>query len=189
MFKMKHKEGYHELTTYAGMTIEGAVAVLRYYHTHGCKACMEFNGTYLYSDAITVDSAYLAVTGKTKIEYDLHVKAEHDRYIREENEHKMKIPQLIVEWKREGRKILDKKYWPHWDEILPIRLGDLYKGAELPMCLDIVKLLNNGRSLEEARNVLNEQGHSGLSYCLVINMVNELCDRGSDFKNYVMSDI
>lgn len=183
---MKHKEGYRELVTYAGMSIECAVAVLREYHARGCKSCMNFNGTYLYSDAITVDSAYLTVTGKTKFEFDELKKLERRRYIQEDEQYKAKIPQLVKEWKEKGRKILDEKYWTLWDDILPIRLGDLYKGMELPMCLDIIKALNEGCSLEVAKKIIDKQGHSYMSYWLVVNMVYELCERGLDFKQYVM---
>lgn len=41
-----------------------------------------------------------------------------------------------------GHELLDKKYWKDWDEIVPIRLNDLYHGMELKCCLEIVSALN-----------------------------------------------
>lgn len=175
---------YKELYVLVGASIEEVVLQLQYYQKRGCKACAEFNGVTLYSDTVTVDSAYVAITGGTKAEYDARWKAERERYIQRENEHKARIPKLIEEWKEKSRLVLDEKYWSHWDEILPVRLSDLYHGMELPMCLDIIKALNDGRSLKEAKKIIDEQGHSGMSYHLVRVMVKELCDRGADFYEY-----
>jgi hypothetical protein len=149
---------------------------------------MEFNGVYLYSDTVTLDGAYMAICGKTKAEYDKQQEEYREELRRKEEEHKARIPQLVEEWKEKGRKILDEKYWALWDEILPIRLGDMYHGAELPMCLDIVKALNGGCSLEEAKKIIDEQGHSYMSWHLVRSMVNILCDRGIEFVEFVRKD-
>ena len=50
---------------------------------------------------------------------------------------------------------------------------------------DIVKLLNNGGTLDEAKEMIYEQSHSGMSYGLVCSMVREFCDRGNEFVEYV----
>ena len=68
---------------------------------------------------------------------------------------------------------------------MPIRASDLYHGMELDNCLDIVKVLNNGGSLDEARAMINNQGHSGMSFGLVRNMVKEFCERGNEFYEYI----
>ena len=168
------------------MSIEHAVAELReQYHRFGRKVCMEFNGTILYSDTVTVDNAYMAICGKSKAELDRQQEEWRDEQRRKDEEHKARIPELIEEWKEKGHKILDEKYWSWWDEILPIRLGDLYKGMELGMCLDIVSILNNGCALDDAKTVIDNQGHSYMSYHLVRNMVAELCDRGKAFAEFI----
>lgn len=179
------KEGYREFKAYAGMSIEHAVAELQEHHRYRRKVCMEFNGVYLYSDTVTLDGAYVSICGKTKAEYDKQQQAYREELHRKDEEHKARLPQLIEEWKGKGRAILDEKYWSIWDEILPIRLGDLYKGMELGMCLDIVKALNEGCSLEDAKKIIDEQGHSYMSHYLVRNMVKEFCDRGIEFSEFV----
>ena len=175
---------YKELYVLAGASIEDVVRDLIVYKKHGLKACAEFNGVMLYSDTVTLDSAYIAITGVTKAEYNAVQKAMLEQYIQRENEHKGCITKLIEEWKEKGRLILDEKYWSHWDDILPVRLSDIYHGMELPMCLDIVKALNNGRRLKTVKRILDNQDHSGMSYYLVRVMVKELCDRGADFYDY-----
>jgi hypothetical protein len=55
---------------------------------------------------------------------------------------------------------------------------------ELQMCLDIVLELNNGCKLDEAKTIIENQGHSGMSFGLVCSMVKSFCDRGVEFSSY-----
>ena len=56
---------------------------------------------------------------------------------------------------------------------------------ELGASLDIIKILNNNGTLEEAKKKIIEQNHSGMSFGLVCSMVHALCSRGEEFVNYV----
>ena len=100
-------------------------------------------------------------------------------------EHEAKIPELSKEWIAKGHNILDEKYWTEWDKCVPIRLGDLYRGMELKACLEIVEPLNNGCSMEEAKETIVNQNHSGMSFDLVRAMVKAFCDRGTEFAEFV----
>lgn len=92
--------------------------------------------------------------------------------------------QLVAEWIEKGHAVLDEKYWKHWDECAPIRLGDIYRGMELGCCLDIIKPLNEGCELSEALKIMESQNHSDLSWCLVRSMVKSFCDRGVEFAEF-----
>jgi len=70
---------------------------------------------------------------------------------------------------------------------VPNRLDDLYQGFELGACLEIAKALNAGSSLETTKIIIENQGHSGMSFNLVCSMVKSFCDRGSEFVTYVKS--
>lgn len=155
------------------------------YKSKGVLVYTDFNGTILYSDTVTMDDAYLKITGKTKAEFDKTQQDWRDNYEREEREFKAQIPQLTEEWKKKGREILTEYKWNYWDEIVPTRLNDLYHGWELGCCLDIVKILNNGETLEEAKQEIEKQGHSGMSWGLVRLMVKEFCERGEEFWDYI----
>ena len=178
-------KNYEKIDGWCSMSIDEAVKLLKQYHAEGKKVCMEFNGTMLYSDTVTVDSAYMDILGRTKAEHEQYMKEWHERQVREEEEYQKKIPELTKEWIEKGHAILDKKYWETWDECVPIRLRDLYHGMELGNCLDIVSALNNGCSLDEAKKIIGNQGHSGMSYGLVRIMVMTFCDRGEEFAKYV----
>ena len=155
------------------------------YKEKGELVCGSFNGHVLYSDNVTVDSAFLEITGKTKADFDKDREEDRKKLIREREEYESKIPELTKEWIAKGHKILDEKYWSEWDKCVPIRLNDLYEGMELKDCLDIIEPLNNGCSLEDEKKIIDDQGHAGMSYGLVKCMVDSFCDRGQEFANYI----
>lgn len=143
-----------------------------------------FNGQILYSDIDDIDSAYKKVTGKTKAEFDESERLIRMEYKRQEKEHKDSIPKLTIEWIEKGKKILDEKHHKLWAKIVPIRLGDLYRGMELGNCIEIVEQLNKGAELEKVKQLIENQGHSGMSFALVCSMVREFADRGNEFVEY-----
>jgi hypothetical protein len=145
---------------------------------------VKFNGQILYSDIDDMDSAYKKVTGSTKAEFDEARRIESEKYEQEKKEHKEAIPKLTIEWVKKGKKILDKKHHKLWGKIVPIRLGDMYRGMELGNCLEIVEQLNKGTELEKVKPLIEDQGHSGMSFSLVCSMVREFSDRGEEFVKY-----
>jgi hypothetical protein len=176
---------YEEIKFYAGNTIQSAVNKLLKYKKEGKRVCGSFNGIMLYSDTVTLDNAYISITGMTKKESDEKEKIRQEEYDKELQKYKEKIPTLTEEYIKKGKEILDKKYLNTWIEIVPIRLDDLYRGMELECSLEIIKHLNDNGSLEKAKEMLNSQGHSGMSYGLMKNMIYNLCERGKEFTNYL----
>lgn len=176
---------YKKIEFFAGNTVEQAVNELFGYREKGQLVCGKFNGVTLYLDTVTMDSAYKEITGKTKSEFDKERQEWRENYKRKEQEHKDRIPELSKVWMEKGRDILTEDKWELWDEIVPIRLRDLYHGMELGNCLDIVKILNNNGTLDEAKEIIEIQCHSGMSFELVCAMVKEFCDRGNEFVSYV----
>ena len=165
-----------------GSNIDSAIQELK---SHNKPVSGSFNGVMLYSDIDDVDSAYQKITGKTKAEFDEAERIRHEEYKAEEKKHKESIPKLTEEWIEKGRKVLDEKYHELWSKCVPIRLSDLYRGMELGCCLDIVEKLNSGSDFEEAKTIIESQGHSGMSFGLVCSMVKSFCDRGENFVNFV----
>lgn len=179
------EKNYRQIEFGAGETIETSIKYLSGFKERGELVCGSFNGQMLYSDIDDLDSAYLKITGKSKADFDAELKAENDRYQEKKRKHEESIPKLTNEWIEKGDNVLDDKYKALWAECVPIRLKDLYQGMELGMCLDIVSALNSGCSFEEAKSIINNQGHSGMSFGLVCSMVKSFCDRGSLFVSYV----
>lgn len=179
------EKNYKEIEFMCGSDVKDAVNELLEYKKKGILVYGTFNGTNLYSDTVTMDNAYIAITGKTKEELDKEHQEWRENYEKEEREFKDSIPELSKSWMNKGREVLTEDKWSYWDKIVPIRLGDLYHGMELGNCLDIVRILNNNGSLDEAKQKIEDQGHSGMSYSLVRAMVSEFCERGKEFSMYV----
>ena len=181
------KKNYRKIEFGAGDSIETAIKAMEHFKKNGALVCGTFNGKTLYSDIDDLDTAYKKITGKSKSEFDAEMKADNDRYKEEERQHKNAIPELTNEWIEKGKAIIDEKYHELWIKCVPIRLGDLYRGMELGACLEIVKELNSGCELENAKIIIEEQGHSGMSFGLVCSMIKSFCDRGTEFVNYARS--
>jgi len=164
--------------------LESAVKELK---NHKELVCGSFNGQMLYSDVDDLDSAYKKVTGKTKLQFDADREAEKVLRQEQKKKHNEAIPQLTKEWIEKGNAILDEKYRELWAKCVPVRLGDLYQGMELGNCIEIVEQLNKGKRLEDVKPIIENQGHSGMSFGLVCSMVRSFCDRGEEFVKYVKS--
>ena len=178
---------YRKIEFGAGDSIERAIKDLARFKERGELVYGEFNGQKLYSDIDDLDSAYKKITGKTKSEFDAEREKEHLEYEEHKRKHKEAIPELTKEWIEKGNTILDEKYRELWAKCVPIRLGDLYRGMELGNCLEIVEQLNNGKTVEEVKPLIENQGHSGMSFSLVCSMIKSFCDRGEEFVNYARS--
>ena len=175
---MKAEEKNYRTIQFGLGKIDSAMKELK---SHKDLVCGSFNGQMLYSDIDDIDSAYQKITGKTKAEFDEAERKRQAEYEREKREHEEAIPKLTKEWIAKGNEILAEKYHETWAKCVPIRLGALYRGFELKATLDIVKELNAGCELEVAKGIIEEQGHSGVSFGLVCSMVKSFCDRGAEF--------
>jgi len=141
----------------------------------------DFNGVMLYSDKVTLDNAYISITGKSYEQAKEQEKQWHENYLRQEKEHQEELPKKIANWIREGEKILDVEFLEEWNRIVPIRAGDLYHGRELDASLEIISSLNNGEPFEKAIEIIENQGHSGMSHSLICSMVKRFSKRGIPF--------
>lgn len=175
-----------EIEFLCGNTIERAVKELKEAsRTYNCTVSGSFNGKMLNSD-MSVDEAYLLIVGSNKKDFDDKIEKQREEYKRAEEEHKIKTPSLIEEYKNKARGIISGDKLGMWDEIVPIRLVDLYRGAELEHTLTLTKMLDIDKcSLEEANTEFNKQSHSGMSAHLVFSMMLMFCVRGQAFVEYV----
>lgn len=176
---------YEEIEFDCGCQIKDAVLELVRYAARGEFAKGSFNGHTLYSDTVSIDSAYKEICGDTYFNLLNKREISREKLRKEREEYEKTIPENTKTWIKKGRSVLDKKYWSKWEEIVPIRLGDLYEGMELKCCLDIVQPLNDGCSLDEAKDIIESQNHSGMSWGLVKSMVGAFCDRGNEFVEYL----
>jgi len=175
---------YRKIEFMIGSTIEQAVNELLKYKEQRILVSGSFNGHILYSDTVSMDSAYLEIMGKTKCQFESEQKERREKQEKAEQEFKEALPRYIENWKNKGRKVLSEDKWEYWDKIVPIRANDLYHGMELDNTLDIICSLKENK-LEEAKNKFDKQGHSGMSASLVFGMIREFYDDGDKFVEYM----
>lgn len=141
-----------------------------------------FNSKVLYSTD-TLDQAYEKVTGLTKSEFDAKQKAKKEEYMRKDEERRASMPEKIEKYKKDARGVILESQYQLWDEIVPIRLDDLYHGMELDATLDICKIMREESvcledRVEMAKKAFDNQGHSGMSASLVLGMIKQFCPHG-----------
>lgn len=180
---MDNKE-YRKIDCGAGNTVEDAVKILKGMHMQGCKVYIDFNGHKLYSDTVTMDDAYMTITGKTKAEIEQDQLDWKEAYDKELKEHIEKIPEEEIQYRELAVGVLRDDKLEYWNKIIQVRLNDLYRGMELGCTLEIGDYLNN-KDFEGAKIALNNQGHSGMSYGLVKAMVKEFCNNSEEFLDII----
>ena len=144
----------------------------------------EFNGKMLYSTD-TVDEAYKRVLGKTKAEFDDEQRKRKEEYDRAKREHQARIPQLTEHYRKTARGLVLDSELEFWDKIVPIRLGDIYRGMELQNVLDCCKIMRDeslvyAARIEKAYDVFMAEGHSGMSASLTMAMLRRFCPNGNE---------
>lgn len=146
---------------------------------------INFNGYPFYSDEVTYDSAYKQIFDKTYGEYLDYRNKNNAEFELINEEFERDIPELIEQYKKTGKKILDKKYYKHYEEMIPLSLKGTYKGWELTQALEIISMLNEGKSFEDCDAKMVWQSHSGFSFAFTVSIISELCERGPEFRKYI----
>lgn len=179
-----------EIEFYAGDTIDTAwKKLLRESADCGDTCFGMFNDKEIRSTD-TLDEAYVKVLGKTKAEFDDAVKKEQEEYERKRKEHEDNIPNLTRKYCEKARGVILEDQYEFWDKIVPIRLGDLYRGMELDATLDLCKIMRDesigyDERIRKAYDTFMGQGHSGMSASLVASMLKTFCPDGEDLADAV----
>lgn len=177
---------------YLGMNVEEAYKELKEESARTNDVCFgKFNEKKILSTD-TLDEAYKKVTGMTKAEFEDAQRQWHEDYERKQAEHKAKIPQLTEEYRKRARGLIIAKELDCWDEIVPIRLGDLYHGMELEETLKACQCmrdesLNYDERLRKAYDIFMDAGHSGMSAGLTASMYRRFVPNGEDLADAVMN--
>lgn len=183
--------GWQELEIPCGMFIKDAAKYLvesktkGYYARIGQKWFADFNGKFFYStEELTERGILTAFYGCSPEEYERKEQERHEKMKKEQEEFIQKIPQIICEYIEKGHKILSHEYYHKWDEIVPVRVNDIYRGLELQAALDVIEILNK-ENFEKAKQKFKEQNHSNMSYGITIALIKEFSKYGEKFAKMV----
>ena len=164
-----------------GSTLEECVNALLKFQNRGESVVVDFNGHQLYSCDVTMDSAYLEVCGKTKAEFDKAQEEWRENYRREQEEAKAKAEAKIPEWIKRGERFIYPERAEEWKKCVEARASDLYHGMDLDAAIEIMEKLESGATLDEAKELLDSQDHSGASYGMVRNIIFSFAKQGPKF--------
>lgn len=174
------RENARKISFYGGK-LEKCVEILIQYRERGESVVFDFNGHPLYSCDVTMDSAYLEVTGRTKAEFD-----EERRKWREECDKREKRETEEAErkkpiWLARGMKLIYPERIKDWKSYMDRSVKGDYHGIEIDATLEIMQKLEEGASMEEIEKLLKSQNHSGRSFSMVKQLVLYFSKRGPKF--------
>lgn len=173
-----------------GSTLEQCVEALLKYQRRGESVVVSFNGHDLYSSDVTMDGAYQEVLGSTKEEFDRKQEEWRKEYKEKQAREEAKAKAQIPEWISRGDSIIYPERAEEWKKCVEARASDLYHGLDLNAAIEIMEMLENGATLDEAKEVLDGQDHSGASYGMVRNIIFSFSKQGPEFFEYTaMGDI
>ena len=174
-------ENLEEIVLHGGENIESAVNRLLEAKKQGKHAYCVFNDTYLYSDNVTMDSAYIEICGCTKEEYDKKVEEEilrcREKAALRQKEAIQNIPDKI----ERGRNLIYPFRFVEWARLVTDDAIALYHGCVTESVLEIMQAIEDNKSMNEIVHIFEEQGHSGMSASLTRKYVLTYSKNGYPF--------
>lgn len=183
---LKIKKNSREIPAYAGDSLDKLVLQLENLRRQGKINCfVNFNGTKLYSIDVTMDSAYkecLGCTRKTWLKKEK--KWAEDYKIKTEN-WKKEAKENLPLWIEEGKKYTHPAKFESWKrKCISSANGDYY-GLEIRNALEIMKMIEDGVPFGDIKLKIKQQGHSGMTYSKMMNIILYYAKRGPAFYNFM----
>ena len=92
-----------------------------------------------------------------------------------------KAKESIPSWIERGKALIFPERYEEWEQCVQVRAKDLYHGMDLDAALEIMEVLDKGASIEEAKKILDDQNHSGMSDSIVRNIIFHFSSKGPEF--------
>lgn len=147
----RENKEYEELKIDFGTDLEDAVDELLYLKNQGKKAFCEFNGVVLDSETVTMDSAFLMITGRTKAEIDLiEKKKQKEKILLDAID---KIPEQI----KKGRNLIYPNHFKEWVNDVAMGAIGPTNGKVIDNVLEIMEAIASNRSIGDIVNLYEEQ--------------------------------
>lgn len=141
----------------SGIDLESTVDALLAAKERGEHVYCVFNGVTLHSDTVSMDSAYMEVTGYTRKEYYQRRKEFIENYKKEEQIAEQKAKENIPNWIERGQALIFPERYEQWKKCVQTCATNVYHGQELDVALDIMTALENGATMEEAKQIFDKE--------------------------------
>lgn len=178
-------QGYFEFENF--WNIDELWKDIKGFRNRSNKKCFAlFNDKFILieeNENITEDDLYKYITGKSKQENILASKKWLEEQNKKKEDYDNKIPKLVIEYREKLKNVLDEKYYDKIDKYLEDSLRTIYREYLIESLIEIIGY-SKDKTLEEIEKKLLEQGHSGMSFNIVIKLFKEFSDKGKEFYQY-----
>ena len=181
----KIKENSREIYMRAGEDLSNVVINLEKLRRQGKLNCyVNFNGKKIYSLDVTMNSAYKEVLGcsrRTSLKREKKWKQQSEDL---EKQWDKEAEEKLSYWISEGEKYIHPEKKDNWKNTCVIHSKSDYYGLEVEYAITVMKMLNDGIDFEVIKETIKNQGHSGRSYALMMDIVLNYSNNGPYFYRY-----
>lgn len=170
-----------ELKIYCGETIDTAVERLLEAKAEGKHVFCVFNGVKLYSDNVTLDSAYTEICGCTKAEFDERLEKSVEEAKKSMEEDRKRAIENIPNVIERGKPLIYPFRHEEWAKLVEADANGDYFGLITADAIEIMTAIEEEKPVEELVKMFNEQGHSGWSASLTRNVIMTYSRNGYPF--------
>lgn len=168
-----------EMETFVGQELEDIVIKLEKLRRQGkLNYFANFNGIKLYSLDVTMDSAFkecLKCTRKTWLRREKRWLEETRIQIEKS---KKEAQEKLPSWIEEGKKYIHPEKFINWEKTCVASANGDYHGLEVEKALEIMQMLEDGKSFKEIKEKVLNDGHSGMTYSKTMNIILLYANRG-----------
>ena len=179
-----------EKKVYAKRTIDDTVKMLLEYQQKGEDVYCEFNGHILHSNDITVDKAYLEITGETKEEFEKGKQEILEKAREKSNNYLSKKEENANRWYIQGKNYIYPERDREWLEFCQVEAEDIvYGDSIIEYVLDLMRqLATNNNIYWIADNFNKDENMSGIAAIIIESMVLKFSKKGVEFAKLVDSN-
>ena len=170
-----------EIKLYGGESIDTAVEKLLKAKAEGRHVFCNFNDVKLYSDDVTMDSAYIKICGCTKAEWDEKMRKSSEEARKRIEEHRKRAIENIPNVIERGKALIYPFRHEEWAKLVEADAHGDYCGGITEDAIEIMTAIEEEKSVEELLEIFKEQGHSGWSAGLTRNVVMTYSRNGYPF--------
>lgn len=174
---MVQNKNLEEIQVSIGANLDETIERLLEDKNKGIHTYCIFNDHALYSDTITVDSAYIEVLGCTREELEREILENKKRRMIEIKKAKKDVPNQI----KKGEELIYSFRHTDWEQTVKAIAISVYRGLITEHALDIMEAIEEEMPVDEIVKIFDKQGHSGWSASLTRNIVMMYSKNGYPF--------
>lgn len=172
---------------YTGTKLDDCVKFLLEYKDRGESVVVNFEGHDLYSCDVTIDNAYMEITGKTKEEFYKQIEEENAIYEKIKEQRKIDAENTLKELIKKGEQLVYPERLEEWKRYVQAKMKNGTPDLDLKHVIKIMEILESGATPKEANEILKQHNNSGFFDMFVKKAVFTFSKKGPEFLEYTMN--